>query len=62
LYRDRYRYAIKKIKKDKELNPEEKSVQIGEIKDVEKKERIQDSYIIFKNYSIKKLQEDNLPH
>lgn len=62
LYRDRYKYAINKIKKDKELKPEEKRVQIGEIKDAEIKERTQDSYIIFKNYSIKKLQEKDLLH
>jgi len=52
LYRDRYKYTIKKIKKDKILEKEEKKVQIEEMKKAENKEREKDSYIILKDYEI----------
>ena len=54
LYRDRYKYSIRKIKKDKNLTPEEKKVQIEEIERAKKKERTGDSYIFLKDYNIKK--------
>ncbi len=54
LYRDCYKHAIRKIKKDKILKPEEKKVQIEEIKKVQNIEREKDSYILLKNYSMKK--------
>lgn len=54
LYRDRYKYSIRKIKKDKYLTPEEKKVQIEEIERAKEKERTEDSYIFLKDYNIKK--------
>ncbi len=54
LYRDRYKYSIRKIKKDKNLTPEEKKVQIEEIERAKEKERTEDSYIFLKDYNIKK--------
>lgn len=53
LYRDCYKYAIRKIKKDKNLKPEEKKVQIEEIKQAQNIERKIDSYILLKNYNYK---------
>jgi len=52
LYRDRYKYAIRKIKKSKKLDPDEKKVQIEEMKKVEEKERDFPSYIFLKDYNI----------
>lgn len=57
LYRDRYKYSIRKIKKDKNLTPEEKKVQIEEIERAKEKERTEDSYIFLKDYNIKKSAE-----
>ena len=53
IYRDRYKYAIRKIKKNKKLEPEEKKVQIEEMKKIEEKEREVPSYIFLKDYNIK---------
>lgn len=58
LYRDRYKYAIRKIKKSKKLDPDEKKVQIEEMKKVEGKERTEDSYIFLKDYNIEESQEE----
>ena len=52
LYRDRYKYSIRKIKKDKKLTEEKKKVQKEEIKDAKNKEREKDSYIVLKDYKM----------
>ena len=57
LYRDCYKHAIKKIKKDKNLKPEEKKVQIWEIKKAKTIEEKKDSYILLKKYNIEKANE-----
>ena len=71
IYRDCYKHAIRKIKKEKKMieedeklteeekkvQIEEKKLQIEEIKKAKEKERSEDSYIFLKDYNIKKSGE-----